>query len=295
MDYYKILGVERGATQEEIKKGYRKLAHQYHPDRGGDEAKFKEINEAYQVLSNPQKRQQYDTFGQNPFSAGGFDFNGQNPFNGFSGGQQFHFDLGDLFEQFFSAQGGSSAGWGGFTRTHARRGADIQAMEHLILEEAYLGVEREIPVSWNNAGKKNKIKVKIPAGVRSGMTLRISGEGEMPPGGSGQAGDLLIKINVASHKIFERHGDDLFTTARISYSRAALGDVEKVPTMKGDVSLKIPKGTQSGELLRMSGKGMPNLQTGARGDEYVKIEIETPDKLSRKQEELIKKLREEGL
>ena len=355
-DYYNTLGVSKGASKEEIKKAYRKLAHQYHPDKGGgDEDKFKEINEAYQVLSDDSKRQQYDQFGQSfnggsgPFGAGGFD-----PFGGAQGGVDF--DLGDIFEQFFG--GGASSG----ARRGRRetRGRDIEVNLEITLEEAYSGVQKDVSyqthvVCERCGGKKHepgskmitcptcrgvgKIKqqqrtflgvfenvqvcpecrgggsipdkkctkcygegrvqdsvnvtVDIPAGISDGSALTVEGAGEAGTGGS--SGALYAHITVKPHSVFKRRESDLYSSVNVNVSQAVLGDAVKVETIDGKVDLKVPAGTQSGELIRMRGKGMPKLRSRGRGDHFVEVNVEIPKKVTKKTESLFKKLREEGL
>jgi len=373
-DYYKILGIEKNATKDQIKQAYRRLAQQFHPDKtGGDDKKFKEINEAYSVLSDDTKRQQYDQFGAT-FDQGGF--NGQNVNwedifrqGGFSarGGPASGWDFGDMFGQgggfsdifseFFSARGGSASGG----NRRQSKGKDIVVDTEITLEEAFTGIERDIelkkmticPRCKGNGGEPGSgkkqcptcggsgqvqetrrtifgtfsqistcptcygkgeisekdckqckgagrimdiesVKVDLPAGVDNGQTIKISGKGEAAKKG-GINGDLYIRVHLQPHKIFERKRDDIYINSEIKFSQAVLGDKIEVPTLEGGLKLKVPAGTESGQLFRLKGKGMPKLNSYGRGDEYVKIKIKVPKKLSRAEEDLIKKLEQEGM
>ncbi|MBD3282398.1 MAG: molecular chaperone DnaJ [Candidatus Portnoybacteria bacterium] len=358
-DYYKLLGIDKNASKEEIKKAYRKLAHKYHPDKqGGDEQKFKEINEAYQTLSNDQKRQQYDQFGTT-FGPGqqGQGFNWEDIFGGQQQNWQEAFnqesDFGgfsDIFSSFFT---------GG--RPRKRKGRDIVVDTEITLEEAYQGTEKEFNLrkmticdkckgSGAEPGTKmkkcptckgsgqtqqtkrtvfgvfnqvttcpkcqgkgqipkkectkckgegriqdtEKMKIKIPAGVEDNQTIRMTGKGEAPPKG-GISGDLYIRIHVKDHKYFTRKGDNLHYSAKIRFSQAVLGDKIAIPTLEKTVKLKIPAGTEAGKIFRVKNKGMPRLNGTGKGDLYVKIRIETPDKLTKKQKDLIEKMKKEGM
>ena len=356
-DYYEVLGVSKGASKDEIKKAYRKKAHKYHPDKdGGDEEKFKEVNEAYQVLGDEKKRQQYDQFGQTFGGTGGPGAGGFNPFGGqggFGQGQQgFEFDLGDVFDQFFG--GGATGG-----RTRRRGGRDIEMHTEITLKEAYSGKkekltyntyvvcdkcegkkhepgskmvtcptcrgagrikqeqrtffgmlnnvvicpeckgEREVPdkkcskcLGEGRVQDTKEVEVDIPAGIADGNVVKVDGAGEA--GENGRAGDLYLRVSVKPHKEFKRRGQDLYSSKDIKLSQAVLGDKVKVNTIDGEVELKIPKGTQSGELIRMKGKGMPGLRGRSRGDQYVEVNVEIPQKPSKDVEKLFKKLREKG-
>ena len=356
-DYYKILGVPRNASQEEIKKAYRRLAHKYHPDKGGDEKKFKEINEAYQVLSNPEKRAQYDRFGES------FEFGKEG--SGFSSGffwkdfqENFGFDsidLEEIFEDFFS-----------FGREKRKkeinRGRDIELEVKINLEDTLKGIKKRITLekfvkcprcqgkgaepgsslkecfSCRGQGEVQQIKrtifgtftryircpecggegripehpcnvcrgegrikgeesieVFIPAGVDSGQVIKITGKGEAGRRG-GRAGDLYIRVFVRPHSLFERKGDDLYIDIPISFSQAVLGDEVEVPTPeRKKILLKVPQGTQSGKVLRISNKGIPHFSGFGRGDLYVKLIVKTPKRLNKEQRKLLERLRKEGL
>jgi len=367
-DYYNILGVEKGSSDDEIKKAYRKLAHKYHPDKsGGDEAKFKEINEAYQVLSDKQKRSQYDQFGSSFDQAGagagqgfgGFDF------SGFSGGQNgFNFEFGgdsggfgDIFGDIF--------GGGGSQKGRQERGNDVSVDVEIALEEAVVDTEKDLNIflssvcskcngtgaeigskiincktcsgtghirkerrtilgtfaqmevcqDCNGQGKKpeknctkcggdgkikenRNIKIKIPAGIADGQTIRLSGQGEAgfrPASGKSVPGDLYITVHIKPHVIYKRNGDDIIYNLEINYSQAVLGDKLKISTLYGDVNLKIPSGIQSGKIIKLNDKGLPHLQGRGRGDMLVVVKIKTPQKISKSQKKLLEDLRKEGL
>lgn len=287
-DYYKILGVDRNATGDEIKKAFRKLAHEHHPDKhGGNDAKFKELSEAYSVLGDPNKRAQYDQFGQTGpsgfggqggFNAQGFDFSGFDFSGGGFNGQNVEFDLGDILGQFF-----------GGGRGRVRKGRNVRTSITIDFKESVFGVEKEI-----NTGKE-KFTVKIPSGINDGETLRVQERGEKYSGdGDGRAGDLLISIRVHNTTRFHKEGHHLVMTLPVKLSMALLGGEEKIETLEGPLTLKIPQGINHGELLRIKQKGVPN-ERGRRGDLYVKIEIPTPKKISGEAKRLIEELKNEGL
>ncbi|HRY63348.1 MAG TPA: molecular chaperone DnaJ [Patescibacteria group bacterium] len=365
-DYYEILGVSKGASQEEIKKAFRKLAHEHHPDKtGGNEAKFKEINEAYQTLGSEEKRKQYDQFGQTFGNGAGFggqgfggnwqDFartaGGQGGFNGgnfsFNGEE---FDLGDIFGEFFG--GGRSRG----QRPHRSRGADLEYQMEISLKESAFGAEKVISIERQTVcehcqgkghdssakletcktcggkgrvvkqqrtifgvyqseqicpecegeGKKpdkkckvcggdgrlvkeRQLKIKIPAGIDNGQSIKLTGEGEAGEKGS-VAGDLYITFRIKPEAGFKREGDDILMVKEINIAQAALGDKVEVETLDGWVSLKIPAGTQSGKVFRLSDKGVQKLHWRGRGDQLVEIIVKTPESLNRKARELMEEL-----
>lgn len=350
-DYYEVLGVSKNASADELKKAFRKLAVKYHPDKeGGDETKFKEVNEAYEVLKDQQKRQRYDQFGHagvGGASGGG----GGNPFEGFGGfnGQNVHFDfgdggLGDIFSQFFGGGQQQSRG--------PRRGRDIEANVTLTFEEAVFGVEREIELSMDvecshchgstvepghdmktcptcgGSGQKvqvvntifgqiqqattcpeckgtgkvpeklctvchgkgtqhsrENLKVKIPAGIDDGATIRLRERGEAA--GVGGRGDLYVNIRVKAHKHFTREGDIVLSEQHVSMIDAALGTEIDVDTVDGTVRMKIPAGTQSGTDFKLSNHGIPHLRSESRGPHIVTIIVDTPTKLTKKQKDLL--------
>ena len=357
-DYYKILGVEKNASDEEIKKAFRKLAQKYHPDKkDGDEAKFKEISEAYAVLGDKKKRAEYDAYGHTFAGSGsagaggfggfeGFDFSGFQ--GGFSGAQSgFEFDFGDIFNDFF---GGSTRG--------SKRGADISIDIELEFEEAAKGATRKVLLNktslcdvcsgsgakpgsemktcdvCNGKGKVHEtkrtvlgsftqvstcskcagkgkipkekckkcsglgvikdakeIEIKIPAGINDGEMIRLRGEGEAIAGGT--PGDLYVKIHVRPHKLFTREGVNLRMPLKIKLTDAVLGAKYTVPTLDGEVELKIPAGINHGEVLRLKGKGLH--LNSQKGDLLVRVEIQIPKKLSRKAKKIFEELKDEGI
>ncbi len=360
-DYYKILGVEKNASETDIKKAFSKLAHKYHPDKaGGDEAKFKEANEAYQVLKDKEKRQKYDQFGSADFGngfggggAGGFnwqDFSSQG-FGGFNNGADFDFgDIGDIFGDFFGASRRGSR--------KPQRGRDIQTEINISFEESVFGVEKHLRLNkkiicdkcagvggtnqttckkcngsgrvtvqqqtffgnfasvascpdcdgtgstfkdtctkCNGAGHVNgseEIKVKIPAGISDGQTIRLSGKGESGSKGSG-SGDLYIIIKVTKSSKFERIGDDIHSTVKLKYSQLIKGDKILVDTINGEVKLKIPEFTPSGKVFILNDKGVTKLNSRGRGDHHVKVILDIPKYLDKEQKKLIEELEKRGL
>ncbi len=285
-DYYEILGVSKDASDDEIKKAYRKLAVKYHPDKNpGDkeaEAKFKEVNEAHDVLSDKQKRARYDQFGHagvggasgNPF-AGGNPFGQGGNFN--FNGQTFNFDFGGAggFEDIL----GSLFGFGGARRS--RRGADYQTSVTLTFEEAIFGTTKEVSANGES------MKVKIPAGIDDGMSIRLRGKGGEAPEGGTEKGDLYVKIRVKPHKNLTREGAIILSEETISMVDAALGCEIEVETVDGPITMKVPAGTQSGTPFKLSGHGVPFRSDGDRGPHIVTVIVETPKNLSRKQKELL--------
>ncbi|MGB9799988.1 MAG: DnaJ C-terminal domain-containing protein [Thermanaerothrix sp.] len=301
-DYYKILGVDRNATEEEIKKAYRRLAMKYHPDRNpGDksaEEKFKEINEAYEVLGDPEKRKRYDALGESYFrwqqSGAPGDFNWEEWFaQGPVGTRTVRIDLDDLFgdlggfSDFFSAIFGGMPGT--TTRTAGRRTRQttpaVEQPVQITLEEAYRGTTRLIQVDGR------RLEGKIPPGARTGTKVRLAGQG--PIGPNGQRSDLYLVIEVLPDPRFERKDDDLYTEVTIDLYTAVLGGQVTVPTLGGDVILTIPPGTQPGQVFRLSGRGMPNLRNPQKhGDLYVKVKVELPRHLTPQQRALFEQLRQ---
>lgn len=351
-DYYEVLGVDKGASADEIKKAYRKKAVQYHPDKHkGDKAmeeRFKEVSEAYEVLKDPDKKAAYDRFGHAAFEGGGAGA-GRGPMGG-----GFH-DPFDVFREVFGGGGGGSAfeeffggGGGGRGAGGAQGGADLRYDIEVSLMEAYKGVEREIEyrtalqcercngqgaepgsrvvtcTTCGGAGrvissrgffqvqqtcpacggagripeqrctacggegrvmKSKKVKIKIPAGIDSGLKLRSAGNGEAGVMG-GPAGDLYVVVHVRQHNLFDRDGDDLRCDVPIKFTLAALGGVIEVPTLSnssGRVTLKVPPGTQDGTTFKLRDRGMPSLRGGGHGNQYVRVHIEVPKKLSAEQ------------
>lgn len=352
-DYYEVLGISKDASADEIKKAFRKAAVKYHPDKeGGDEAKFKEANEAYEVLKDQQKRQRYDQFGHAGVGgASGGGGGGGNPFEGFGGnGQGFEFNfgdggLGDIFGQFFGGQGQQRNQGPG-------RGRDVQTNLTLTFEEAVFGVEKDISITLDDTcshckgttaepgydlktcdtckgsgqqtrvmntifgpiqqavtcptckgkgkipekictvckGKgterrEQKIKLKVPAGVDDGATIRLAGRGEAIAGG--EKGDLYVALRVRPHKHFTREGNIILSEEHVGMVDAALGVEIDVDTVDGPVRMKVPAGTQSGTDFKLSSHGVPNLRSESRGPHIVSIVVDTPTRLSKKQKELL--------
>ena len=270
-DYYEVLGVSKNASDDEIKKAYRKLAIKYHPDKNpGDkeaEAKFKEINEAHDVLSDKQKRARYDQFGHAGVGGAG----GGNPFGGQGGAFNFNDILGNIF------------GFGGARRP--RRGADYQTSVTLTFEEAIFGTTKKIDID----GKDTKIK--IPAGIDDGMSIRLAGKGGPAPEGGTERGDLYVRIKVKPHKHLTREGAIILSEEHIDMVDAALGCEIEVETVDGLVTMKVPAGTQSGTPFKLSGHGVPMRADGDRGPHIVTISVETPKNLSKKQKELLEEFK----
>ncbi|MGQ9627613.1 MAG: DnaJ C-terminal domain-containing protein [Anaerolineae bacterium] len=303
-DYYKILGVSRNATEKEIKQAYRRLARKYHPDvNPGDKAgeeKFKEINEAYEVLSDPEKRRKYDHLGASwqqwqrmGRDPGGFDWSQW--FTRQPGGVRVEYrdlgDLGDLFgggfSDFFEAIFGGvgrPAGESRRTSYRSRQGQNLEQQVEITLEEAFRGTKRILQVDGE------KLEVSIPPGVDTGSKVRVAGKGA-PGLGGGARGDLFLKIKVLPHKTFERKGDDLYCEVDVDLYTAILGGEVRVPTLDGSLSLKIPPETQNGRTFRLHGQGMSALRdSGQRGDLYVKVRVRLPQALTPRERELFQEL-----
>ncbi len=345
-DYYEILGVSRGASKDDIKKAFRKLAHRHHPDKGGKESDFKEINEAYQVLSDEKKRAEYDHYGR-VFSDGAGGGQGA---AGFDFGDISGFDFEDIFEDLFS-MGGRGA--------RVKRGRDISIEVDVNFEESIFGAERKVLLAkasycsnchgsgaapgsktkncanCNGSGtvreagksflgsfmrvvecrkcsgrgkipeelcgackgggvvhKREEIAINIPPGIRDGEIVKISGSGEVVSGGV--AGDLYIRINVSKHTFFTREGEDLVMDLAIPITEAILGSERVIQALDGQIKVKIPPGIDSGELLKIRGRGVP-AAAGRRGDLVIKISVKTPKRLSKKAKELIEELKSEGI
>ncbi|MEK7523947.1 MAG: molecular chaperone DnaJ [Patescibacteria group bacterium] len=355
-DLYEILGISKTASEDEIKRAYRKLAQKYHPDRNKDgkgaEDKFKEVNTAYEILSDKQKRQSYDQYGENAFtgsnqghgSPGGFDFGSMGGF-----GENFA----DIFETFFT--GGRS------NRTPEPAAGEDQAIRILIgFEEAAFGTEKEIQISrigectackgtggapgaaiitcstckgageirsvratilgqvttrrvcdectgngrvpekkcpiCHGAGRQRiseKLRVKVPAGIQDGSSIRITGKGHQGARG-GEVGDLYVQVQVSPHKLFERKGSDVYSTQKIHLVQAVLGDTANIETIHGRVAMKIPGGTESGKIFRLKNYGVQKLRGESRGDHYVTVDIQIPEKLTKREQELYKELAKEA-
>ncbi|MEE9435710.1 MAG: DnaJ C-terminal domain-containing protein [Candidatus Adiutricales bacterium] len=313
-NYYKILGVSRRAAPKEIKKTYRSLAIKYHPDKNKDnkkaEEKFKKISEAYAVLSDPEKRKQYDTFGHAGFQQ---QYSKEDIFRGFNPGdwfKEFGFGNENIFSKTFSGRqrsgqqsfrgtgGGMEDIFGGFGRQSQRRpvhrrGDNISYDLHVSLAESIFGAERL--VAFNKDDGVAKITVKIPPGIQSGKKLRLAGKGHPSPDG-GPPGDLLVAIHVTPHPEIKREGYNLVRDVNILPSEAILGTTVKVETLDGSVlNLKVPPGTKSHTRLRVKGYGVPRSKGGGRGDLFARLIINFPETLTERQKELLKALAEEGL
>lgn len=314
-DYYTILGVRKDATLEEIKKAYRRLALKYHPDRNkGDkeaEERFKEINEAYAVLSDPQKRRNYDMFGAEGFRQ---RYTQEDIFQGFDIGdilKDLGFGTSDIFSILFGP--GRSRGRVRYTYSYpfgqqgvggdfsdifsraggaATQGRDITTDLTITLEEAARGAQRQISIQRN--GRVETLTVKIPPGIDTGKKLRIAGKGEGGVGGA-PPGDLYVRITVQDHPIFTRDGADIYIDKEIKFSEACLGTTIEVPTLNGVKTVKIPPGTSGNTKLRLKGEGLPYLDGKGKGDAYVRLHITVPKRLSPKQRSLVEGLAKEGL
>lgn len=354
-DYYEILGVKKDASADEIKKAFRRAAVEHHPDRGGDEAKFKELNEAYEVLKDEAKRKRYDQFGH--AGVGGNGAGGGSPFGGFGGGQgqEMHFDfgdlgLGDIFGSFFG---------GGQQQRRSQRGRDVESRVEITFEQAVFGTEVELHLNIEDncehckgttvepghelktcdtcggsgqvvsvtrtifgniqqatvcpkchgtgkipekvcsvchgrgtQSKNQHVELKIPAGIDDGATIRLREHGEAIA--NGPKGDLYVNIRVKPHKKFTREGDLILSEEHISMVEASLGTEMEVDTVDGKVRMKVPAGTQSGSDFKLSNHGVPHLKGSARGAHIVTIVVDTPTKLSKKQQELLKEFYQDG-
>lgn len=313
-DYYATLGVAREAGEEEIKKAFRTLARKYHPDVAKDkktaDEKFKAINEANEVLSDPAKRRKYDELGANWRDEGRFQSNSNRPGGGAPGGSdshdpEFHFGgtgFSDFFEQFFS--GGSRYGFpqdgqgsGGGIRTdegRARRGSDIEGDILVTLEEAMRGTARAISLQMANPrtglAETRAFQVRIPPGVTDGKRIRVPGQGEPGPGG-GAAGDLYLRVRHAAHPDFHTREADLHHELEVAPWEAVLGAEIAVPTLDGSVKLRLPPGTGNGQRLRVRGRGLPKGKSGERGDLHVIVTVHLPTKLSDEERAQWEKLR----
>ena len=362
-DYYKVLGIPRNATKDEIKKAYRALAHKYHPDKGGSDAQFKEINEAYHILSDEKKRAQYDQFvqvfegGAGP-QQGGFEWPGgfKFDFGGEGNARNFaDFDISDIFEDFFGAGHGSGKG-----RTKERKGKDMQMELAVSFQESIFGVKKDIEFSkigkcthcggsggepgakmkmcptcqgkgniqktqrtflgsftqvatchdCLGSGKKpeevchrcrgqgteqilERLEIYVPKGIRDDEMLKLTGKGETSFSGS-VPGDLYVRIRVLSHPVFRRQGDDVVMQFPLKLSQAILGDTLDLTTLDGVIKLKIPEGTQGGDILKVRGKGAYSASGYGRGDLLIEMKIDIPKKISKRIRDAIEDLRKEG-
>jgi curved DNA-binding protein len=306
-DYYQILGVNRDATADEIKKAYRKLAMKHHPDKAkGDkhqaEEKFKQISEAYAVLSNPEKKKAYDEFGSQAFRQ---KFSQEDIFRGFDFSDIFDVGISDsIFSRIFGGLGGGRPRgrtrvfrYGGPEGYHdkfqAPKGQDFQVEMPITLHEMAFGTEKL--VSYSHNGQLEKISVKIPPGTLPGKKLRLTGKGGPSPMG-GPPGDLYVKLKEVEHPVFKREGNDLSVDRRIKFTEATLGTKVTVPTLDGKtMSLKVPPGTQSHTKMRLKNYGLPTANGKSRGDQLVRIIVETPVNLTKKQKALLEEMAKEGL
>lgn len=302
-DYYSVLGVPRTASDKEIRSAYRKLARKYHPDLNpGDktaEARFKELQTAYEVLSDPEKRKKYDQFGPNweqvERAQAGFDasgFGGRSP-----GGIHFDFgpgagaDFSEILENLFGGMGGfGGTRTGPRTRMRPRRGEDVEHQVTISLEEAFHGTTRILEMPGLNGAPARRLEVRIPPGAKTGSRIRLANEGG-PGYGGGPNGDLYLVVTVLPHGLFERKEDDLHVEVPLPLVTAVLGGEVQVPTINGRVALRIPPETQNGQIFRLAGKGMPRLNGSGAGDMFAKMKIVLPTKLTPRERELFEELR----
>ena len=300
-DYYKILAVPKTASAEEIKKAYRKMALKYHPDHnrgnGDAEAKFKDLNEAYAVLRDPEKRKQYDLFGADGFQK---RYSQEDILRGF--------DLGSIFREFGFAGGGGGRGqsnfgnmfgsmggqgFNGFPNQHSAKGQNLIYELPMTLEELCSTTKKEI--AYQLDGQQEKVTVKVPAGITGGQKLRLRGKGRPGPNG-GPPGDLLIQIKELSHPLFRREDDDLYMRQEIKFSQAVLGTEIEIPTIHQKVlKLKIPPGTQDNAKFRLKGFGMPSSKADGKGNAFVEIGIHIPKELNEEQKSVLETLTNVGL
>ena len=306
-DYYEVLGVSKDADEATLKKAYRQVAKKYHPDMNpGDaeaEKKFKEASEAYAVLSDPEKRRQYDQFGHAAFDGsagagggyGGFDFNGAD-FGDIFGdifGNMFHGQKNSGYSRQSSGFGGqgfhSGFGGSGFGGHTQEKGSDLRSEVSISFEDAAFGCDKMIRLSDPSGSDSQTLQVHVPAGIENGKSIRLKGKGN-PGFNGGEAGDLLLKVNIQPKPGYERNGMDVYTTTEIPFTTAVFGGEAKVSTLYGDVICRIPEGAQTGRKIRLKGKGIVSMKNpSVHGDQYVTIRIQVPQNLSPEAKE---KLRE---
>ncbi len=295
-DYYQMLGVNRNATEKEIRQAYRKLARKYHPDVNPNdkqaEKKFKEIQQAYEVIGDAEKRAKYDRYGEAWEHAeqrgAGFDPSAARQGPGgihYEYGSPGDYDASDLFDRLFGNFGG-----GGRTSSarRARKGQDLEHPVEVTLEEAFHGSQRVLQMQAPD-GKMKRIEVKLPPGVKDGSRIRVAGEGG-PGAGGGAAGDLFLVVSVRPHSNFERKGDDLHTEVQVPLITAVLGGEVQVTTLKGRIALRIPPESQNGRTFRLGGQGMPKLGGSGNGDLFAKMKVILPTSLSPREKELFEEL-----
>lgn len=308
-DYYKILGVSKSATEAEIKKQFRKMAKQYHPDKNADDPKaekmFKDVNEAYEVLSDKDKRAKYDQFGQNykqyQQTGGNADDFWRQYGGGGAGGRQTYYegDLGDIFgggaggggfSDFFQNLFGGGGGFGGQAQSRqygqrVQQGQDYSAKYDVSLADAYTGLDSIVTV--NN----QKLRINLKPGIKDGQKLRLKGKGS-PGMNGGPAGDLYLEVHVKAHAVFERKGDDLYRDLEIAPDVAVLGGQVNVPLLSGSINMNIPAGSNNGKVLRLKGKGMPVYNSTSFGDLYLTLRVKVPENVSEKEKALYQQLKD---
>jgi curved DNA-binding protein len=307
-DYYQVLGIAKNASAKEIKQAFRKLARKHHPDVNpgdrGAESKFKEINEAHEVLSDAEKRRKYDQLGANwkqyepyargpsPGGSGGFRVDFEGPGGGGAGFSDFFrtfFGGGIDLEDLFGRQGGgfrSGRREEGPRIRGLRGGRDVSAVVEVTLEEAHQGTTRRMSIEGGPGAAA--FDVRIPPGVKEGSRVRVSGKGEKSFGGN--AGDLYLEVKVKPHSLYRREGDDLYVDVPVTFAEAALGAEIEVPTLSGRARIRVPAGSQTGRLMRLKGKGMPPLKAGEPGDLFAKLVVVVPKELQPRELELVKEL-----
>jgi len=294
-DYYETIGVSRSANADEIKRAYRKLAKQHHPDANPDDPgaqkKFSEITEAHEVLSDPEKRKKYDQFGSNWSKVGAAGGGGGSPFDGFGGGGAAGFDLNDILGGMFGGGGGGSPfGGGGRRQPRVQKGQNVEAEIRVPFQVGVEGGEHELTLQ--SGGRITRLTAKIPPGINDGGKVRLAGQGH-PGQGGGAAGDVIVTVRISLHPWFRRDGSNLLVDVPITPAEAVLGGKVDVPTLtEGTVVMTIPPGTSSGAKLRLRGKGVLDRKSGERGDQLAVVKIVVPRTVSPEAEELYRQLLE---